>query len=145
MPLFLSAWPWLSHARSDKAVACDRLTEICESLAGTPYVWGGESRGGADCSGFVYLVCKMYGRPIPRVTARKLWVLFNGAAVSWQEAGCGYFVWWTFSAGRPFGHVGIMVEPPAFWQSGRSAGVYRRSFFEGSFWDTHFAGAKAGL
>jgi cell wall-associated NlpC family hydrolase len=36
-------------------------------LLGTPYVWGGESRGGFDCSGLVQWAYSTVGVHLPRV------------------------------------------------------------------------------
>ncbi len=41
----------------------------CETAArwlGSPYLWGGVTFGGVDCSGFVQSVWKLHGRQIPR-------------------------------------------------------------------------------
>ncbi|HEX8906888.1 MAG TPA: SH3 domain-containing C40 family peptidase [Longimicrobiaceae bacterium] len=41
----------------------------CETAArwlGSPYMWGGVTMGGVDCSGFVQAVWKLHGRQIPR-------------------------------------------------------------------------------
>jgi len=43
---------------------------IAYSFSGVPYVWGGESASGMDCSGFVRTVWAMMGRKLPR-TARE--------------------------------------------------------------------------
>ena len=122
--------------------SCRALSLVCRDLEGTPYAWGDESPDGTDCSGFVYLVHKLIGKPIPRTTARKYWLMLGGPGRHWSKAGCGDWVWWTLQGHRPYGHIGIMVVPPAFWQSGSSRGVYSRSFFGGSYWDRKFEGTK---
>jgi hypothetical protein len=42
-----------------------RLAELCEEWQGTPYVWGGSSRKGTDCSGFVMSVFDGIGVSLP--------------------------------------------------------------------------------
>jgi len=48
-----------------------RFRESIESFLGTPYVWGGNTRRGVDCSGFTRLVMKENGYTIPRVSRDK--------------------------------------------------------------------------
>lgn len=38
---------------------------VAEMLLGTPYLWGGNSRDGIDCSGLVQLALRLCGREIP--------------------------------------------------------------------------------
>jgi hypothetical protein len=47
---------------AEGAAAC----ETASRWLGTPYLWGGVTFGGVDCSGFVQSVWKLHGRQIPR-------------------------------------------------------------------------------
>jgi cell wall-associated NlpC family hydrolase len=52
-----------------------KIVRAAKSLLGTPYVWGGSSTTGVDCSGLVQLAYKAAGVNLPRV--------------SYQQAGSG--------------------------------------------------------
>jgi len=43
-----------------------KMVQTAETYMGVPYVWGGESRDGIDCSGFVKAVYDSYGITLPR-------------------------------------------------------------------------------
>lgn len=124
---------------------CEKIQKSCQSKKGSPYVWGAEGPDSFDCSGFIYYLMKRTGDPIPRTTARKYWIYFESDPVGWKDAECGSLIWWTLEKDRPKGHMGIMVKNPKFWQAGSSSGVYSRKFFEGSYWDKNFVGAKSSL
>ena len=48
----------------------EKIVEKALSCVGNPYVWGGTSlTRGADCSGFVQTLYKMFGYSLPRVAA----------------------------------------------------------------------------
>lgn len=44
----------------------DALLATAASWSGVPYVWGGRTREGVDCSGYVQAVLALHGRPLPR-------------------------------------------------------------------------------
>lgn len=74
------------------------------------YVWGGVGMSGGDCSGQVYYICHMSGLPYLRSTALMMW---NGAwpgkvTKSWKDAQFPNLIYFTFTANRPSGHVGLV-------------------------------------
>lgn len=68
-------WATINGAPHDLYVPLDHLTPIdtkdpdpvtvAERLLGTPYVWGGNSGFGIDCSGLVQVACRACGIPCP--------------------------------------------------------------------------------
>jgi cell wall-associated NlpC family hydrolase len=52
------------HLQPLTEVAADPVT-VAESLLGSPYLWGGNSRAGVDCSGLVQLAHHAAGRACP--------------------------------------------------------------------------------
>lgn len=125
--------------------SCTDIERYAQRVRGTPYVWGGHSPTGFDCSGFVWYMEKQLGIINTRTTSRKMWLMNSNRILNWREAKCGDYVWWTFSASRPMGHVGIMVTDHSFWHSGSSTGVTRAKFVRNGYWDNIFNGCKAGM
>lgn len=44
----------------------ERIVETAKAWMGTPYVWGGVTRAGVDCSGLVQVVFRTHGVELPR-------------------------------------------------------------------------------
>ena len=83
------------HRRLDDYVA------IAETLLHTPYLWGGVSGFGIDCSGLVQLSMRMTGRAVLRDTDMQATTI--GDPVERSELRRGDLVFWK-------GHVAIMAD-----------------------------------
>lgn len=79
--------------------------EIAERLTGTPYLWGGRTRVGLDCSGLVQLAMHAAGRPCPRDSDMQRAEVGTEVMVPADLEGLvrGDLVFWR-------GHVGIMTD-----------------------------------
>ncbi len=125
------------------------ILRLADSFIGTPYVYGGTSPKGLDCSGYVFLVFKeATGRNLPRtVSSLGRWVLI----IPRKELIAGDLVFFDLEApdsgsgyDTPIGpaviaaadHVGIYVGDGQFLHSasaGSRRGVTRNSLSESSW------------
>ena len=80
------------------------LVNSAKKYLGVPYVWGGTSPRGFDCSGLVQYVCRQNGISVPRVAASQR---NAGRYVSRANLQPGDLVF--FGNGGRITHVGIYV------------------------------------
>lgn len=83
------------------------ITEQVMLFLNAPYLWGGKSVFGIDCSGFAQQVMKQFGFVLPRDAHQQV---EKGESIGFlQEAVCGDLAFFDDAAGNII-HVGILLD-----------------------------------
>ncbi|MBV9234128.1 MAG: C40 family peptidase [Candidatus Eremiobacteraeota bacterium] len=111
------------------------LTRSALRFLGVPYVFGGTSASGFDCSGFVQHVFAMLGIALPRTADAQYDV--GHRAVGGPHPGDLVF----FDTYGGVSHVGIYLGHGQFVHASSSHGVMVSHLSE-SYWASRYVGAK---
>jgi cell wall-associated NlpC family hydrolase len=120
-------------ARTTKIASA--LTRSALRFLGVPYVFGGTSTAGFDCSGFVQHVFAMLGVALPRTADAQY--DFGRPAVGGPRPGDLVF----FDTYGGVSHVGIYLGRGEFVHASSSHGVMVSHLSE-SYWASRYVGAK---
>ena len=117
------------------ASKADALIAEAQKYIGVPYVWGGSTPSGFDCSGFINYVYTKVGLSIPRTVA----TIWNaGTSVSTPEV--GDIVFYETTSGPS--HAGIYMGNNKFIHAGTSTGVTITDM-SNSYWKPRYLGVKS--
>jgi hypothetical protein len=83
------------------------ILQTAKKYLNTPYLWGGRSVFGIDCSGFVQQVFRFFGIKLPRDAYQQA---MEGELIGFlQEAKCGDLAYFDNIEGKIV-HVGILID-----------------------------------
>ena len=115
-----------------------RVIQTSMQYLGVPYVFGGTSPSGFDCSGYVRYVFAQAGISLPRMADEQYEV---GYPVSTSELIPGDLVFFsTYTYG--VSHVGIYLGEGNFIHAASSIGVSIASIYDPYYWGSCYVGAR---
>jgi cell wall-associated NlpC family hydrolase len=140
------SWTKISYGGKTRYVfsqyTSSKRTKILNEAAkhkGTPYVWGGTTTRGFDCSGFTsYVYKKAAGKTLPRTSSSQY---SSSKKVSVSSVQPGDLVF--FSHGSGIQHVGIATSKSSMVNS--ETGGVKYSSFKSGYWGSRLVGAGSYL
>lgn len=133
-----SSWEKTLAARD--RITGEQILNVARSFLGTPYLWGGITPDGADCSGFVYTVYALHGFCLHRDT--DLQYKYDGFPVKLEEIRAGDLIYFYEDVVEKPTHVGIYEADQVFINaSSKQNAVVRYSLSENN-WRFKISGIK---
>lgn len=99
-----------TNKKSEKTNYCyltEQLLNVANDYQGIRYQWGGMSRTGMDCSGFVKNAFNQFKIDLPRTSKE---MASRGERVSTADAKPGDLIFFKNGGSRVINHVGIVIE-----------------------------------
>ena len=126
-------------ATPNVTVTGQQILNEAQKYLGTPYVYGGASPSGFDCSGFVYYVLKQLGFSPSRTPASQ----YNqGTYVAKSDLRVGDIVFFANTYTTGISHVGIYAGNGQFIHAPNSRSTVSYSDLTSGYWANHYYGAR---
>ena len=120
------------------SVGGQRIVDTAMQFQGVPYVWGGTSPSGFDCSGLVYYTYQLCGYSINRV-AQSIYT-GTGTAVTRDQLAVGDII--CFGNSSYVWHVGIYIGNNQFIHAPNSGAVVRVESLSGTYANNFVCGKR---
>lgn len=126
------------NQKTGSQVSGEEILNTAKQLLNKPYLWGGMSTNGVDCSGFVHTVFKVHGIKLHRDA--DLQYEYDGVSITQSELQPGDLIFFeTYKSGAS--HLGIYVGNRQFINAASSAGVSYASL-DNPYFSERYLGAK---
>ncbi|MGK0466811.1 SH3 domain-containing protein [Clostridium sp.] len=127
--------------QKDIELTGDKILDYASKFMGIPYLWGGTTPVGFDCSGFVQYVYKNFSIDLPRVTMDQVNV---GKAVNIENLQTGDLIYFRTNTVQPsqVSHVGIYTGDNKFIQAPKTGDIIRISELTGYYKDNFVIGRR---
>ena len=122
------------------SVIARRIVQTSMQYIGVPYVFGGTTPYGFDCSGYVRYVFAQAGVSLPRMADEQY---YYGTPISTSDLRAGDLVFFSTYTYGP-SHVGIYLGDNTFINASSSRGVVIDSLGN-SYWSSTYIGARRVL
>lgn len=129
--------------RSGSEAALRRqLVETAQGYLGVPYLWGGSSAAGFDCSGLARTVYAVNGLLLPRASREQF---AAGREVVSEGLQPGDLVFFSARVEGPVSHVGIFVGEGRFIHAPREGNPIRAERLDMPYFADRFRGGRSYL
>lgn len=115
------------------------IVSYAKTFLGVPYVYGGTSPSGFDCSGLVYYCYKHYGYTVNRTAAG---LAYSGTPVSSTSLQVGDIILFTSTDGSYVGHTGLYIGNGQFIHAPHTGDVVKISSLSDAYYTSHYWGAR---
>jgi len=113
------------------------IINSAKAFIGVPYVWGGTTPAGFDCSGFTQYLFASQKIMLPRMSLDQYGV---GTPVDFNNLIPGDLVFFNLTSGTKVSHVGIYIGNGDFISATSSKGIAINEFTP--YWANAYVGAK---
>ena len=114
----------------------DKVIQAAKPLQGIPYLWGGSTTAGFDCSGFIYYVLKQAGITIPRTNTTG----YDARSYDVSKPIPGDLVFFSNTYRPGISHMGIYIGNNQFIHAGGDR--VQITSLSNKYWGSKFDGFK---
>jgi cell wall-associated NlpC family hydrolase len=118
------------------------LVESARGYLGVPYLFGGTTERGFDCSGLTVAVYRLNGLRLPRSSRAQFEA---GSPVDLGKARAGDLVFFATKGGDRISHVGLYLGHGVFIHAPRSGQGIRQDDLSDRYYQRTFLGARSYL